>query len=486
MYKKESHGIMKHYDFALLDLICLQIGFILAYTLLRHGLRPNPYAVSLYRNMAIIIELISLIVMIFNNTLKSVLKRGYFDEFIITLKHAVYVMGVSIVFLYMVKSGVQQYSRLIVVFTFVIYAVLTYIVRILWKKRLQRRMITQGESSLLIITHSSVAAKVVSNIKHYNYGRYQIAGIVIKDKDMTGQEIAGIPVVSSAENAPEYVCQKWVDEVLVVPHERKAYPEELVRKLMETGVTVHINLAKIQNIPGKKQFVEKIGNYTVLTTSMNQATATDLFAKRVLDIIGGFVGCVITLLLTIIIGPMIYLSSPGPIFFSQERIGKNGKKFKLYKFRSMYIDAEERKAELMAQNKIDDGMMFKLDFDPRVIGNKILPDGTQKTGIGQFIRDTSIDEFPQFFCVLMGSMSLCGTRPPLPDEVSKYKLHHHTRLAIKPGITGMWQVSGRSDITDFEEVVALDQEYINNWSFALDIKILLKTIMVVFKKDGSM
>ena len=152
----------------------------------------------------------------------------------------------------------------------------------------------------------------------------------------------------------------------------------------------------------------------------------------------------------------------------------------------MYMDAEERKAELMKENKLEDAKMFKMDFDPRVIGNKILPDGTHKTGIGDFIRRTSLDEFPQFFNVLKGDMSIVGTRPPLTSETNLYEAHHYARLAIKPGITGMWQVSGRSNITDFEEVVRLDREYISNWNIGLDIKILLKTVLVVFKKDGSM
>ncbi|MFQ9389225.1 MAG: sugar transferase [Coprococcus sp.] len=174
------------------------------------------------------------------------------------------------------------------------------------------------------------------------------------------------------------------------------------------------------------------------------------------------------------------------MFFAQERVGKNGKKFKMYKFRSMYMDAEARKAELMKDNKLGDGKMFKMDFDPRVIGNKVLPDGSRKTGIGDFIRRTSLDEFPQFFNVLKGDMSIVGTRPPLISETNLYELHHYARLAIKPGITGLWQVSGRSDITDFEEVVRLDKEYIENWDIAMDIKILFKTVMVVLRKDGSM
>lgn len=139
----------------------------------------------------------------------------------------------------------------------------------------------------------------------------------------------------------------------------------------------------------------------------------------------------------------------------------------------MYMDAEERKKELMAQNKMD-GFMFKMDDDPRII-----------KGIGHFIRKTSIDEFPQFWNILKGDMSLVGTRPPTVDEWEKYEEHHRMRLAIKPGLTGMWQANGRSDITDFEEVVKLDVQYIQNWSIGLDIKLILKTVLVVLKHEGS-
>ena len=160
------------------------------------------------------------------------------------------------------------------------------------------------------------------------------------------------------------------------------------------------------------------------------------------------------------------------MFFSQERVGRNGRKFKIYKFRSMYPDAEERKKELMEKNKMQ-GLMFKMDDDPRIIP------------IGKFIRKTSLDEFPQFFNVLKGDMSLVGTRPPTVDEYEQYETHHRVRLAAKPGLTGMWQVSGRSDIVDFEEVVALDKKYIEEWNIGLDIRILLETVKVVLTGKGS-
>ena len=224
----------------------------------------------------------------------------------------------------------------------------------------------------------------------------------------------------------------------------------------------------------------------MLTTSISYAPPLQQFVKRAMDIAGGAAGCLITFLLFLFLGPAIFLASPGPVFFTQERVGRNGKRFKIYKFRSMYLDAEERKAELMAKNRHSDGLMFKMEADPRIIGTKILPDGRVKKGLGNYMRDLSLDEFPQFLNVLKGDMSLVGTRPPTVDEWEKYRPHHRARLAVRPGITGLWQVSGRSKITDFEEVVKLDTRYITEWSMGLDMRILLKTVRVVFGKDGAM
>ena len=152
----------------------------------------------------------------------------------------------------------------------------------------------------------------------------------------------------------------------------------------------------------------------------------------------------------------------------------------------MYMDAESRKEELAEKNRLADGRMFKLDWDPRIIGARRLPDGSVKKGVGNLIREWSLDEFPQFFNVLKGDMSLVGTRPPTVDEWEKYEIRHRGRLAVKTGITGLWQVSGRNRITDFDEVVRLDKKYISEWSLGLDLRILLKTILVVLSRDGAM
>lgn len=199
-----------------------------------------------------------------------------------------------------------------------------------------------------------------------------------------------------------------------------------------------------------------------------------------LDIIGAIVGLLITGVVAIFIVPAIKLADPGPAIFKQKRVGKNGRVFEFYKFRSMYRDAEERKKELMAQNEMS-GFMFKLENDPRIIGSEKGPG----KGIGNFIRRTSIDELPQFWNVLKGDMSLVGTRPPTVEEFEMYEPHHKIRLCMQPGITGLWQVSGRSQITDFEDVIRLDENYIENWTFGKDIKILLQTVGVVLSGRGS-
>ena len=483
MYKKNSSGWFKHFDFIILDLLCVQLAFYISYVL-RQG-DWNPYVVPLYRNMAIFIELADIIVMFVFEAYKNVLKRGYYKELASSIKQAVMLVLLSSLYLITIQEG-NDYSRIALFMMATIYGGLTYVVRLLWKRYLKHRMKTGGDSSLTIVTTSGIAEEVVKNVKEHNYEMWQINGVIITDKDMTGESIEGVPVVANAENAAGFLLQEWVDEVFINLEESALYPKELVERCSEMGLTVHLNLAKITDSAMGKQTVGRVGEYTVLTTSINVMTMKQAFMKRTIDIIAGLVGCVATGIIFIFIAPAIYISSPGPIFFSQERVGKNGKTFKMYKFRSMYMDAEERKAELMKENKMSSNLMFKMDFDPRIIGNKILPDGTKKTGVGQFIRSTSLDEFPQFFNVLMGSMSCVGYRPILKSEFSEYSPHHRSRIAMKPGITGMWQVSGRSDITDFEEVVKLDTEYIRNWSMGLDFRILLKTVAVVLKKDGSM
>ncbi|HBP9579770.1 TPA: sugar transferase, partial [Enterococcus faecium] len=438
-----------------------------------------------YRHMAIFIELENLTIIFLFEAYKNVLKRGYYKEAVASIKQSFMLLLVCSLYLITMQDG-NDYSRVSLFIMGVVYGLLTYIIRILWKGLLHHRMKNGEDVSLVIVTSQKIAKNVVRNLKEKNYGMYKLSGVIVVDRDMYGTTIGGVPVVANADNAAEYLLQNWVDEVFINVDESVPYPKELIARCSEMGLAVHMNLTKVSDSTRGKQFIGRVGDYTVITSSINVMTMRQAFIKRTIDILAGIIGCIATGVIFIFVAPVIYIKSPGPIFFAQERIGQNGKTFKMYKFRSMYMDAEERKAELMKENKMSNNLMFKMDFDPRIIGNKILPDGTKKTGIGQFIRSTSLDEFPQFYNVLMGKMSLVGFRPCLKSEYEKYDFHHRARIAMKPGITGMWQVSGRSDITDFEEVVKLDAEYIRNWSMGLDFRILFRTVKTVLHRNGSM
>ena len=482
MYRRDAKGWLKHLDFMVLDLVILQISFILSYWL-RHG-SFDLYQKPLYANMGAFLILCDLVIIFFTEPFRNILKRGYFREAEAIAQQTIFIELFAISFLFAQQTG-ELFSRLTMLYMGIVYPLISYVVRIAWKTFLKKTR-GKGKRSLLIVTTREGAKENISSIHTNNYNTYTLNGLAILDESVVGLDIAGVPVVADAKTIADYVQKNWVDEVFVDLPETVIFPQKVFDTLVEMGVTVHLNLTRSTNIPGKIQLVEKVGNYNVLTTTMNYTTTKQAFFKRAMDIAGGLVGCLICAVLFVFVAPAIYIHSPGPIFFTQERIGKNGKRFKMYKFRSMYMDAEARKAELMKQNKMNGSLMFKLDFDPRIIGNEILPDGTRKTGIGQFIRSTSIDEFPQFFNVLKGDMSLVGTRPPLVSEFDAYEPHHRARMSVKPGITGMWQVSGRSEITDFEEVVRLDTKYINEWSIGMDIKILLKTVITVLRRKGSM
>jgi exopolysaccharide biosynthesis polyprenyl glycosylphosphotransferase len=194
--------------------------------------------------------------------------------------------------------------------------------------------------------------------------------------------------------------------------------------------------------------------------------------KRFIDVVGSLIGLLITGILLIPIALVIRLDSPGPIFFCQTRCGWMGQRFQIWKFRSMYIDAEARKAELEKQNQVQ-GAFFKIDNDPRV------------TKVGRFLRRTSLDELPQFWNVLKGDMSLVGTRPPTPDEVERYEVPEWQRLDVKPGMTGEWQVNGRSTIRKFEDVIRMDLQYQKNWSFMYDLKLIFRTVIILFNKNSG-
>ncbi|MBQ9609886.1 MAG: sugar transferase [Lachnospiraceae bacterium] len=463
--KKTSRS--KHIDFIVLDLICVEVSFLLAY-MIRLGNASQKFSDG-YALINGLIIIAHAAIVFYTEGYSGILRRGYWREIKSVITYNIELLAVVLAILFFSKQS-ADYSRIVMGLFFVINTILMYIVRTLRKNHLCKINIKTGKlNRMLLLTDYEHADGFIKGLQTYNYSSFYVEGIVILDKDMQGDRISDIPVVANAVNMYDYVKAHVIDEVFIGSGDEGL--GKITDKFLSMGVMVHISVNRIiPRVPNPT--LENINDYTVVTTSISFMSFKQKVIKRLIDIIVSIPGIIATGILFIILGPIIYHQSPGPIFFKQERVGKNGRTFKIYKFRSMYMDAEERKKDLMKQNKMQ-GLMFKMDDDPRI------------TPIGKFIRKTSLDEFPQFINIFKGDMSLVGTRPPTVDEYMQYDAHHKSRLAIKPGLTGLWQVSGRSDITDFEEVVRLDNEYIKNFSIAYDFKIILKTVGVVFKHKGS-
>lgn len=363
---------------------------------------------------------------------------------------------------------------------------------------IKRQYLEHHTKKTIIITDSSSLEKAVYDIQKLNSEECEIIGITSlsgkqadrfykvkilssnlktqpsKDTDPSSKNPAleSIKLKELSLSTLEYVKRHQVDLVIFsVNHLVRRKIEHLIEAFSEMGIDslITIDSFAIETLETK---LEDFGTTNVIRLSPRLFTDGELLLKRLMDIAGALVGCFICLIFGLIVAPLIFLEDPGPIIFKQKRVGRNGKFFYIYKFRSMYQDAEAKLQTLKDQNEMQ-GFMFKMKNDPRI------------TKIGKILRKTSIDELPQFFNVLEGSMSLIGTRPPTVDEYNQYSAHHKRRISIKPGITGLWQVSGRSEITDFEEIVRLDCFYIDHWSITGDIKILLKTFAAVFTGKGS-
>lgn len=276
------------------------------------------------------------------------------------------------------------------------------------------------------------------------------------------------------EELEQLIRENNLDQIYIIQKHGEELPftQQYVDICIDMGVTVRL-VVDFYKRRRAYSYVSTVGTYPVITYHTISLNTYEMAIKRLMDIIGGMVGILLFSPVMLVTAVAIKLDSPGPVIFKQTRVGQNGRNFKIYKFRSMYIDAEERKKELMAQNEIAGGVMFKMKDDPRI------------TKVGRVIRKFSIDELPQFFNVVGGSMSLVGTRPPTLDEVEKYERKQWRRISIKPGITGMWQVNGRSKIDNFDDIVEMDVEYIDNWSLMSDIKIILKTFIVLLKHDDA-
>ena len=352
------------------------------------------------------------------------------------------------------------------------------------KKMLVRSRYTKGIQSLVgVVTTQENASPILEELKKDWSKRVTGLAILEAAPEQLHTEIDGVKIEANFDNFMDWLRQAALDEVyLDVAQESEENMLPYLEEMESMGLTVHFRLPVLDRIEKAccdetsavriSRELSRCAGGNVVTMGTVELKLRDQVLKRTMDIVGGIVGCIISIPIIALVAIPLKLESPGPLIFKQRRVGRNGRVFYIHKLRSMYVDAEARKKELMAQNEMN-GLMFKMEDDPRI------------TRVGRFIRRTSIDELPQFFDVVRGSMSLVGTRPPTLDEYRQYESHHKRRLSMKPGITGLWQVSGRSDIDDFEEVVRLDVQYIDNWSIWMDIYLLFKTVGVVFERKGA-
>lgn len=504
MNRKNDNGWLKHGDFILLDMLCMQISFIITYWIVSGF--GNPYAKTRYQYQAMVLVVSQVITILFTNQYSGILRRGIFKELLSVLKYMLLTLAIALVYLFLTKNSAVV-SRLQYGLTSIWFIVIAVIIRQLNKKRIVLHNANiRNRRSVVLVTGKDLVKDAMSKLNTGNgWQDFFISGIILLDggeedilsydgvntmnQTIADADAAGrgepIPVVAMGDQAVHDLIHGWVDEVFLLQPDGIEFPVNLLDSLMQMGIQISYTISSLSESDWFATDIGSIGPYKVQTNSVRFVSAGQLIIKRLMDIVGGVIGCIITGILFLFVAPAIYIKSPGPIIFSQERVGQNGKPFRMHKFRSMYLDAEERKDALMTQNKISDGMMFKMDDDPRIIGSEKKNRKGKPAGIGNLIRNTSIDEFPQFYDILRGRMSLVGWRPCTISEWEKYDMQHRIRASMKPGLTGMWQVSGRSSITDFNEVVRLDREYIENWSIWLDLKILLKTVIVVIKGHGA-
>ena len=399
---------------------------------------------------------------------KDFFKRDQSVELVETIKYIIfYALLISFSSFFLKEKFVI--SRRGMIYFLSLYGVLNYLLSFVVKRYwVHFSHNLKNSSKILLITATSRTEKVLDRLLTANDVQGKLAAVCVLDKpEFSHDKVIVVP----REQLLNYATHEVVDEVFVNLPSEDYDIGSVISQFEIMGIDVTVNLNAFDKNLGRNKQIHEMAGLNVVTFSTNFYKPSHVIAKRVIDICGAIVGLIICGIVSIVLVPMIRKDG-GPAIFSQTRIGKNGRHFTFYKFRSMRIDAEAIKEQLMEQNTMQGGM-FKMDNDPRV------------TKIGHIIRKTSLDELPQFWNVLIGDMSLVGTRPPTVDEYEKYTPEQKRRLSFKPGITGLWQISGRSEITNFDDVVKLDVAYIDDWTIWKDFEILLKTVKVVLMRDGA-
>ncbi|MGC9359366.1 MAG: sugar transferase [Anaerolineae bacterium] len=472
------HDRLRLWAFAkpVVDALLVALAFVLAYYV-RYQLQwwrevEPTYYVPLRRYVPSMLGLAALVV--FSLAIEGAYRRPrgrrYLDEMILVFRGAI--LGIAAMTIIVFFATPSYYSRLIIGYTGVASVVLLSIARAVEQMvlaRLRRRGV--GVASLLVVGADDVGRSVMQTICARPDLAYRIVGFLDDDPSRSQNDIGRFPALGGTDRLGEVLRDSHVDTVIVtLPWDRPRQIRQIVETCQAHGVGVQV-VPDMFQMSMARVAVEDLGGIPLLSLREPSLRTWQRLTKRAMDVSIAATGLVVLSPLLGLVALAIKLDSPGPVIFRQRRVGKGGRSFTLLKFRSMVEGAEQEVATLHGQNEVG-GPIFKLREDPR------------RTRVGKWIRRASVDELPQLWNVLRGEMSLVGPRPPLASEVSGYAPWHRRRLDALPGMTGLWQVSGRSDLT-FDEMVLLDIYYIENWSPTLDFRILLRTVPTVLRGTGA-
>ena len=439
----------------------------------------------LYRNVSVqnmkselmdsfgIVLVIYMLILLFSDLEKNFIRRNLARDFWAALEASVIMIFVTALTIFLQHNNADAsrgvyfcIAGMNLVLFFVAHAAIKYYLLHIYRNK-------RGTNQLFLVTTTDRVKDTLAEIENAKDWEHRLTGIAIIDDNQIGTWYEGIPVVATYDTMFQYAKEQIVDEVFLnVPYDTGESLAKVVEAFEDMGATVHITIELLKRFDDYHKNFNMMGNVPVVTFSNQYYDWKMLFVKRLMDIAGAIVGLAITAVVTVFLAPPLLIESPGPLFFAQKRVGKNGRFFKIYKFRSMYKDAEERKKELESQNEMN-GFMFKMKEDPRI------------TKVGKFIRKTSIDELPQLWNILKGDMSIVGPRPALPREVEQYGDYEKQRLYVTPGLSCYWQIAPHRNDLSFEEWMDLDVKYVKERSFWVDWKIIFKTFKVCLLGHGE-
>jgi exopolysaccharide biosynthesis polyprenyl glycosylphosphotransferase len=458
-HSKVIDQLSQFFDFAL-----IAGAFFLALKLYENKVEPESMIRTEYFLIFLFYGLIWLLLANANNLYTSRRMMSMLNELWRLVQiHAMTMVG-NLALLPLLFRGIIH-DRFIFYFSFFSF-VLTTLFHVVTRIALQSfRKYGKNIKYVMILGHGRAAANIIDKFRNYPALGYQVVGYVSPQSN--GIDVQYLGEYSQLE---QIIAGNVIDIVIVTESIFDPAVRESLELMHVMGKSVTAVMdSEIYRLSRMKPF--ELAGMSLVTMHSFPHDEWQEVIKRIIDVVFSGIGLIVASPLMLILAIIIKLTSKGPVFFGQERVGLNGRRFTMYKFRSMVQDAEALKAQLAHLNEMS-GPVFKIKNDPRV------------TPIGHFLRNTSLDELPQLWNVFKQDMSLVGPRPPLPNEVNLYDPKHRKRISVRPGITCIWQISGRNDV-DFDEWMEMDAEYVDNWSLALDVKILVKTIPVVLGRKGA-